>query len=123
MTAEQPRSALGEFILARMAAIGAAEGRDRPLSCREVAARSDGAVTAVTVNRYCHTTPNRPVEPRIIKGLAKALQVAPGEIEARLPEDPYGSPYIPPRDSALLTQEQRRIVDALIKELAQKPRD
>lgn len=118
-------SALAQFMATRMAVLGAEAGKNRPLSCREVEARSGGLITAPTVSRYLRGGAfskhwNRD---RIIEGLAKALDVDPAEVEQRIPEDPYGTVYIPPKEAALLTVEQRRLVDGLIKQMARKPPD
>lgn len=105
-------SALSELLLEHLP-----EGWSYRRVAREARGRghdiSDATVTAYLGGRH-----GRP-EDETIAILADTLQIPLGRVRtaAGLPADP-GTPWVPPAESAHLDQDQRRVLDALVKVMA-----
>jgi DNA-binding Xre family transcriptional regulator len=108
-------SSLAEFITQRMNVLD--------LSYRQVAERSGGLVSHAQVHHLA-TGKGRSqgISEDVLKGLCKALRCKPADILDRLDVE-VGVIYTPPPESAWLSEEQRRVVDAVIRQLAAKHLD
>lgn len=110
-----PLSSLAEFITQRMDTLG--------LSYRGVAQRSGGLVSHAQVHHLASGKGrSQGITEDVLKGLCKALRCKPADILDRLDVE-IGVIYEPPPESAWLSEEQRRVVDAVIRQLAAKHLD
>lgn len=111
----EPLSSLAEFITERMDALG--------LSYRQVAQRSGGLVSHAQVHHLASGKGrSQGITQDVLKGLCKALRCTQADILDRLDVE-YGVAYEPPPEAAWLSEEQRRVVDAVIRQLAAKHLD
>lgn len=111
----EPLSSLAEFITDRMDALG--------LSSRGVAQRSGGLVSHAQVHHLASGKGrSQGITDDVLKGLCKALRCKPADILDRLDVE-IGVIYQAPPEAAFLTPEQRRVVDAVIRQLAAKHLD
>jgi DNA-binding Xre family transcriptional regulator len=111
-----PLSSLGEFITQRMDTLD--------LSYRQVQERSGGLVSHSHVQHLASGRGrSQGITEDVLAGLCKALRCEPADILDRLDLSPGGVVYVPPPESAWLSEEQREVVDAVIRQLAAKHLD